>query len=152
MKDSPGKHVFRSLIIGDPGPYVRYPSHSFLPRLGPQVYMLLLDCRSVFKFLTASFNFFDFIPFVVYSAERKEDQVCSTVQYQHVFKRLNSLPSEVEHVIILLGADTLFLYLSDNFTILNPIQYRHAYCLSKHVIQKFSVEDEKERSLECTKP
>jgi len=81
VKDFPGKHAFRSLIIGDPGPYVRYPSHSFLPRLGPQVYMVLMDCR----------------------AERKEDQVCSMVEYQHVFKRLNSLPSEVEHVIFLLG-------------------------------------------------
>lgn len=49
VQDFPGKHVYQSLIIGEPGPYVRYPSHSFLPRLGPQVYMLLLDCRCVQK-------------------------------------------------------------------------------------------------------
>lgn len=52
VQDLPGKHVYHSLIIGEPGPYVRYPSHSFLPRLGPQVYMLLLDCRCVFKFIS----------------------------------------------------------------------------------------------------
>ncbi|KAF8162955.1 hypothetical protein B0H34DRAFT_301294 [Crassisporium funariophilum] len=81
VSDQPGKHVFQSLIIGEPGPYVRYPSHSFLPRLGPQVYMLLLDCR----------------------AERKKDQVCSPGQYRKVFDRLNSLPVGVEHVIVQIG-------------------------------------------------
>ena len=108
MQDFPGKHVYHSLIIGEPGPYVRYPSHSFLPRLGPQVYMLLLDCRCViFKFLIASFHFFILL-FDVFSAERKEDQVCSIGEYQRVFERLNSLPSGVEHVIIQLGTETLF--------------------------------------------
>ncbi|KAF8803514.1 hypothetical protein BYT27DRAFT_7225881 [Phlegmacium glaucopus] len=81
VQDLPGKHVFQSLIIGEPGPYVRYPSHSFLPRLGPQVYILLLDCR----------------------AERKKDQVCSPAQYQRVFDRLNNLPPGVEHVIVQTG-------------------------------------------------
>lgn len=56
------------------------------------------------------------IPFVVSSAERKKDQVCSLGEYQRVFERLNSLPSGVEHVVIQLGADTLFFYFSDNFT------------------------------------
>jgi hypothetical protein len=59
VQDFPGKHVYHSLIIGEPGPYVRYPSHSFLPRLGPQVYMLLLDCRCVFKFSHCLLSFFD---------------------------------------------------------------------------------------------
>lgn len=81
VQDFPGKHVYHSLIIGEPGPYVRCPSHSFLPRLGPQVYMLLLDCR----------------------AERRKDQICSPGEYQRVFERLNNLPSGVEHVIIQIG-------------------------------------------------
>jgi hypothetical protein len=46
--------------------------------------------------------------FVVSSAERKKDQVCSLGQYQRVFERLKSLPSGVEHVIIQIGAVTLF--------------------------------------------
>ncbi|PPQ81212.1 hypothetical protein CVT25_015736 [Psilocybe cyanescens] len=81
VQDTPGKHVYKSLIIGEPGPYIRFPSHSFLPRFGPKVYMLLLDCR----------------------AERKKDQVCSPGEYQRVFDRLNNLPGGVEHVILQLG-------------------------------------------------
>ncbi|KAF9036679.1 hypothetical protein BJ165DRAFT_1394689 [Panaeolus papilionaceus] len=81
VQDLPGKHTYRSTIIGQPGPYVRFPSHSFLHRLGPQCYMLMLDCR----------------------AERKKDQVCSREQYQHVFDRLNGLPMGVEHLVVQLG-------------------------------------------------
>ncbi|KAF9533418.1 hypothetical protein CPB83DRAFT_845226 [Crepidotus variabilis] len=79
--DAPGKHVYQSLVLGDPGPYVRFPSHSFLSRLGPQVYMLLLDCR----------------------AERRKEQVCSPNPYVRVFDRLNRLPGGVKHVIFQLG-------------------------------------------------
>ncbi|KIM49433.1 hypothetical protein M413DRAFT_438618 [Hebeloma cylindrosporum] len=81
LQDAPGKHVYQSLILGEPGPYVRFPSHSFLPRLGPKVYMLMLDCR----------------------AERKKEQVCSPGQYQRVFDRLNSLPPGVEHLVVQVG-------------------------------------------------
>ncbi|KDR81789.1 hypothetical protein GALMADRAFT_239986 [Galerina marginata CBS 339.88] len=81
VQDTPGRHVFQSLVVGQMGPYVRLPSHSFLPRLGPKVYMLMLDCR----------------------AERKKDQVCSPGQYRHIFDRLNSLPAGVEHLIVQLG-------------------------------------------------
>ncbi|KAF9566336.1 hypothetical protein CPC08DRAFT_628649 [Agrocybe pediades] len=81
VETGPGRHVYQSLIIGEPGPYVRLPSHSFLSKLGPKVYMLLLDCR----------------------AERKKDQVCSPQEYQKVFDRLNMLPPGVEHVILQLG-------------------------------------------------
>lgn len=86
-----------------------------------------------------------------------EDQVCSVGEYQRVFERLNGLPPGVEHVIIQLGADTLFSFFPsfiDNFTTLYPFPhaYRHAYCLSKHVIQKIFVKDKKERSLERSKP
>lgn len=111
VQDLPGKHVYHSLIIGEPGPYVRYPSHSFLPRLGPQVYILLLDCRCVFNFSRCLLSFLIY-SFVVSSAERKKDQVCSPGEYKRVFDRLNSLPSGVEHVVIQLGADTLFFLLS----------------------------------------
>lgn len=34
-----------SLIVGGPGSYIPYPSHSFLIYLGPKVWMLMLDCR-----------------------------------------------------------------------------------------------------------
>ncbi|OCH90292.1 hypothetical protein OBBRIDRAFT_812785 [Obba rivulosa] len=75
------QHPFKSLIIGVNGPYVPFPSHSFLSYLGPQTYMLLLDCR----------------------AERKKDQVCSQEQYTKVFSRASKLPSTVEHLVILIG-------------------------------------------------
>jgi hypothetical protein len=40
-----GKHIFKSLILGGQGPYVGLPSHSFLSYMGPQVRILMLDCR-----------------------------------------------------------------------------------------------------------
>ncbi|XP_006458514.1 hypothetical protein AGABI2DRAFT_63923 [Agaricus bisporus var. bisporus H97] len=81
LSDAPGKHVFQSTIFGQMGPYIRQPSHSFLVNMGPQVALLLLDCR----------------------AERKKDQVCSPAQYDRVFKRIQTLPPSVEHLVILLG-------------------------------------------------
>ncbi|KAI0648264.1 hypothetical protein C8Q79DRAFT_905728 [Trametes meyenii] len=74
-------HPFKSLIIGGDGPYVPYPSHSFLSWLGPQVHMLLLDCR----------------------AERKLDQVCSRKEYDVIFERMQAVPRTVEHMVIQLG-------------------------------------------------
>jgi hypothetical protein len=81
LDDRPGKHSNKSLIIGGNGPYVPFPSHSFLVYLGPQVHMLLLDCR----------------------AERKKNQVCSHQEYQKVFERLKQLPQNVEHLVVQLG-------------------------------------------------
>ncbi|KAJ7046626.1 hypothetical protein C8F04DRAFT_1307530, partial [Mycena alexandri] len=81
IDDRPGKHLNRSLIIGSPGPYVPFPSHSFLGYMGPQTYILMLDCR----------------------AERKKEQVCSQVEYQKVFERLSKLPSTVEHLCVQIG-------------------------------------------------
>ncbi|KAI0948563.1 hypothetical protein AcV7_009271 [Taiwanofungus camphoratus] len=75
------RHPFKSLIIGGDGPFVPYPSHSFLTYLGPQAYMLLLDCR----------------------AERKKNQVCSQTEYRAVFDRVYMLPRNVEHLVIQLG-------------------------------------------------
>ncbi|KAI0350240.1 hypothetical protein OH77DRAFT_1431241 [Trametes cingulata] len=74
-------HPFKSLIIGGPGPYIPFPSHSFLTWLGPQVHMVLLDCR----------------------AERKLDQVCSPAEYKAVFARMQSLPRTVEHMVVQIG-------------------------------------------------
>ncbi|KAI0747647.1 hypothetical protein C8Q80DRAFT_1353629 [Daedaleopsis nitida] len=75
------RHPFKSLIIGGDGPYIAFPSHSFLAYLGPHVQMLLLDCR----------------------AERKKNQVCSPQQYKAVFARMHALPRTVEHMIIQTG-------------------------------------------------
>jgi len=49
--------------------------------MGPQTYILLLDCR----------------------AERKKNQVCSQAEYQKVFERLSKLPPGVEHLCVQLG-------------------------------------------------
>ncbi|OBZ75883.1 hypothetical protein A0H81_04778 [Grifola frondosa] len=75
------RHPFKSLIIGGDGPFVPFPSHSFLSWLGPHVYILLLDCR----------------------AERKKDQVCSQQEYKAVLTRVHALPSGVEHIVVLTG-------------------------------------------------
>ncbi|KAK7467073.1 hypothetical protein VKT23_004134 [Stygiomarasmius scandens] len=74
-------HINKSIIIGEPGPYISFRSHSFLASLGPQTAILLLDCRT----------------------ERKKDQVCSPSQYQKVFERVNQMPSTVEHLVVQLG-------------------------------------------------
>jgi hypothetical protein len=42
------KHMMSSLVIGGPGAYIPYPSHSFLTDMGPDQWMLMLDCRSVY--------------------------------------------------------------------------------------------------------
>ncbi|KAJ7685037.1 hypothetical protein DFH06DRAFT_969067 [Mycena polygramma] len=82
VDDRPGKHWNRSAIIGPSnGPYIPFPSHSFLGYMGPQTYILMLDCR----------------------AERKKDQVCSQGQYQKVFERLSKLPSGVQHLCVQIG-------------------------------------------------
>lgn len=75
------RHPFKSVVIGGDGPFVPYPSHSFVSYLGPQVYMLLLDCR----------------------AERKKDQVCSPLEYKTVFERIMRLPPQVEHLVVQIG-------------------------------------------------
>ncbi|KAG8958152.1 hypothetical protein FRC03_009397 [Tulasnella sp. 419] len=76
-----GDHTFKSTIIGGDGPFIPSAGHSMLTYLGPQVYMLLLDCR----------------------AERKKTQICSPKTYERIFRQLESLPAEVEHLVILVG-------------------------------------------------
>ncbi|KAF8710206.1 hypothetical protein RHS03_01884, partial [Rhizoctonia solani] len=77
----PGAHTFKSTIIGGDGPWIPSPGHSILTYLGPQMRMLLLDCR----------------------AERKKELVCSQITYDRIFWHLHQLPQQVEHVIIQLG-------------------------------------------------
>ncbi|KAG9016285.1 hypothetical protein FRB90_003509 [Tulasnella sp. 427] len=77
----PGQHTFMSTIIGSDGAYIPHPSHSMLSYLGPQVYLLLLDAR----------------------AERKKEQVCSTLTYNRIFGEIAKLPQTVEHLVLLLG-------------------------------------------------
>lgn len=81
VDDRPGMHSNKSVIIGQQGPYIPFPSHSFLSYLGPNCYILLLDCR----------------------AERRKDQVCSPQEYDKVFAHLYNLPPHVTHVIIQIG-------------------------------------------------
>ncbi|KAI6036071.1 hypothetical protein BKA83DRAFT_104189 [Pisolithus microcarpus] len=81
LDDRPGHHPFKSLILGIQGPFVGLPSHSFLAPLGPNVHILMLDCR----------------------AERKKDRVCSDAQYRKVHDHIKQLPSSVEHLIVQIG-------------------------------------------------
>ncbi|KAG0705021.1 hypothetical protein DFH29DRAFT_908455 [Suillus ampliporus] len=81
LDDTTGKHMFKSIIFGAQGPYVGLPSHSFLSYLGPDVQILMLDCR----------------------AERKRSQVCSEFQYKKAFERIRHLPSGVKHLVVQLG-------------------------------------------------
>jgi hypothetical protein len=41
------RHPMNSLVIGGPGAYIPYPSHSTLSDMGPDQWMLMLDCRCV---------------------------------------------------------------------------------------------------------
>ncbi|CCM03699.1 uncharacterized protein FIBRA_05845 [Fibroporia radiculosa] len=74
-------HPFKSHVLGARGPFIPYPSHSIVTYLGPEVWMLLLDCR----------------------AERKKDRVCSPQEYQVVLDRICALPGTVQHLVIQLG-------------------------------------------------
>ncbi|TFK27403.1 plasma membrane protein [Coprinopsis marcescibilis] len=82
FSDVPGGHFYISLVIGpENGPFIPYPSHSSLSRMGPKEWILMLDCR----------------------AERKKEQVCSPGEYAKVFERLHKLPEGVDHLIVQLG-------------------------------------------------
>jgi hypothetical protein len=81
LDDRQGAHPFKSLILGARGPYVGLPSHSYLAYMGPNVRILMLDCR----------------------AERKKDRVCSNEEYKKVMEAIGQMPPYVEHLIIQLG-------------------------------------------------
>ncbi|WFD17809.1 hypothetical protein MCAP1_000018 [Malassezia caprae] len=78
---NPNPTQFRSLIIGGPGSYIAFPTHSFLIWMGPKQHMLLLDCR----------------------AQRKLNQVCAEDTYERVLEACMNLPESVRHLIIQLG-------------------------------------------------
>lgn len=82
LDDTVGKHINQSLVFGGQGPYVPFPSHNFITYLGPQQALLMMDGR----------------------AERKKDQVCSPLQYDKVFARLEeTILDSTEHLIVQLG-------------------------------------------------
>jgi hypothetical protein len=118
-------HVFQSLIIGGPGTYVPFPSHSFLAPIGATAWILMLDCRWV-NYNSRRDGFL--IPL---RAERKLGQVCSEEQYTKVFDRLNLLPSRVEHLIIQLGDASSSLIVTARET---EYLHRDSDCLSPHGI------------------
>ncbi|KAL7411351.1 hypothetical protein BDY24DRAFT_364703 [Mrakia frigida] len=74
-------HHMKSMIIGGDGPWIPAPNHSLLVYFGPEVAMVLLDCR----------------------AERKKGLVCSTLTYDRVFKEIKALPKTVKHIVFQLG-------------------------------------------------
>ena len=78
---NPNPTQFRSLIIGGPGSYIAFPTHSFLTWMGPKQHLLLVDCR----------------------AQRKMDQVCAEDTYERVLEACMNLPETVRHLIIQLG-------------------------------------------------
>ena len=72
---------FRSLVIGGPGAYIPYPTHSILTYLGPNQYSLLLDCR----------------------AQRRLDQVVAQDTYDRCREAVLGLPDSVQHLMVQLG-------------------------------------------------
>jgi hypothetical protein len=98
----PGRHSTHSMIIGGPGAWIPYPSHSILTYMGPSTWMLMLDCRYECHFrIIAHLNFFR--PFLIHRAERTLNTVCSEESYRRVFDRLWNLPYGVEHLVVQLG-------------------------------------------------
>jgi hypothetical protein len=77
----PGSNPIKSLVIGGPGPWVPYPSHSLAVYMGPNVRLYALDCR----------------------AERKLHQIVSAESYKLMSDYVESMPPEVEQLVLLLG-------------------------------------------------
>lgn len=73
-------HVIKSMIIGSPGAWIPFPSHSLLVYLGPKVLMLALDCR----------------------AERKLHQVCTKETYDKTFGEVKKHKG-IDQLVFLLG-------------------------------------------------
>jgi len=73
-------HAVKSMIIGGPGAWIPFPSHSLLVYLGPKVVMLALDCR----------------------AERKLHQVVTKETYAKTFGEVRKCKG-IEQLVLLLG-------------------------------------------------
>ncbi|KAH8928879.1 hypothetical protein BT69DRAFT_1256947 [Atractiella rhizophila] len=75
-------HTFKSALMGGESGYVPFRSYSWLAPLGPNVQLLMLDCRS----------------------ERKKEKICSEETYDRVFNTLHqSLPPSTKHLVVQLG-------------------------------------------------
>jgi hypothetical protein len=83
-------HVVKSMIIGNPGAWIPFPSHSLLVYLGPKVLMLALDCR----------------------AERKLYQVCTKETYAKTFGEVRKMKG-IEQLVLLLGVPIGMLFKVD---------------------------------------
>jgi hypothetical protein len=68
------------MVIGNPGAWIPFPSHSLVIYLGPKVAMMALDCR----------------------AERKLNQIVTASTYQKVFNQVRKFKG-VEQLVFLLG-------------------------------------------------
>ncbi|KZV99091.1 hypothetical protein EXIGLDRAFT_712467 [Exidia glandulosa HHB12029] len=125
INPAPGSHLFKSTVIGGMGPYVPFPSHSVLSQLGPNLAMLLLDCR----------------------AERRREQVCSSEEYDRVFRAVLALPETVDHLVVQLGIP--IAYPRMNFlesalsSRLNPlIALSRSGTFAKSMVNKFNADAE----------
>ncbi|QOU19993.1 hypothetical protein BRETT_004641 [Brettanomyces bruxellensis] len=78
--------IEKSWILGTtPGPYIQKESRSVYARLGKEIAMIALDCRT----------------------ERTKKQICTESTYNHVFSRLereiSSSKGEIKHLLVQLG-------------------------------------------------
>jgi hypothetical protein len=80
INPTPGTHTLKSMIIGNPGAWIPFPSHSLLVYLGPKVTLLAIDCR----------------------AERKLDRIVTRGTYDKVFGEVRK-ETGIEQLVILLG-------------------------------------------------
>ncbi|WAQ86503.1 hypothetical protein PtA15_7A229 [Puccinia triticina] len=79
--------VHPSLVLGTVGPYIHSRNHSILSYLGPQAWILLLDCRS----------------------ERMKNQICSPETYRIVFEACRDrIPAGVGHLVVQLGIPIVY--------------------------------------------
>ncbi|KAA1077859.1 hypothetical protein PGT21_022299 [Puccinia graminis f. sp. tritici] len=79
--------IHPSLVLGGVGPYIHSRNHSILAYLGPQVWILLLDCRS----------------------ERMKNQVCSPNTYRIVLEACRlRIPTGVFHLVVQLGIPIVY--------------------------------------------
>ncbi len=110
-----GQHPLKNMVIGGEGSYIPSVNHSLSVSLGPKVHMYLLDCRS----------------------ERRIDRICSELTYQRMFEEIESLPDEVEQLIVQLGKrNSRRVMWRRRGLILSCLHIRRTNRLSSHVIRR----------------
>lgn len=97
---TPGTHPLKSLIIGAPGAWIPFPSHSLLVYLGPDVSLLAIDCR----------------------AERKLHRICSDETYKKLFNEVIKHQG-IKQLVILLGVPIGTSYTSKEESALTLVAY-----------------------------